>query len=335
MAKKIKVAIIGTGFIGDYHARALQTLPDVEVTVACGLPLEAAEKFAKRYGIKVVTTDAMSLIKRDDLDVAILGIPNKFHAPYALQFIKNGKDVLIEKPLAMNSKEGEQIIAAAEKYKRVVMVGHMWRFDTEINYIKKAVDSGMIGKIIKTKGYGIHENWGPGGWFTEKEMAGGGALPDMGIHAVDITRYLLGNPQPKQVYAKIGTYYGDYEVDDTGIIMVTWENGTTSIIESGWWQPHMDGPEAATRLYGTKGYASVFPTKLKFKIGGYPGEFNATMPQRSEHCDQVIYDRQMKHFIECVRKRETPVPGLKEGQIILNIIDAAYESSRTGKVVVL
>jgi predicted dehydrogenase len=335
MTKKINTAIIGTGFIGDYHARALRAMENVDITVACGLPLESAQKFAEKYDIKAATTDALSLVQREDIDAVIIGIPNKFHAPYALEFIKNGKDVLIEKPLAMNSKEGEQIIAATEEHKRVVMVGHMWRFDTEINYVKQAVDSGMIGKVIKTKGYGIHENWGPSGWFTEKEMAGGGALADMGLHPIDTVRYILGNPAPKQVYAKIGTYYGDYDVDDTGIIMVTWEDGTTSIIESGWWQPHMDGPESGTRLFGTKGYASVFPTMLKFKVGESMGEFKAPMPHRSEHCDQVIYDRQMTHFIDCIRKRKTPLPGLSEGQTILNIVDAAYKSSRSGKAIEL
>lgn len=330
---KINVALIGAGFIADYHARSLLNDENVEIVAVAALPLEAAQKFAKKYDIKHATDDALSLVGRDDINTVILGLPNKFHAPYAIAFLKDGKDVLIEKPLAMNSEEGNQIIKTAQENERVVMVGHMWRFDTEINYIKSVVDSGLIGSIIKTKGYGIHENWGPGGWFTQKELAGGGALADMGLHPIDTARYILGDPKPKQVYAKIGTHYGDYDVDDSGIIVVTWDNGTTSIIESGWWQPHMDGPEAGTRLFGTKGYASVFPTKLKLNIEGSPGEFIAPMPERGEHCDQVIYNRQMEHFIACIRDRKAPTPGLNEGQIIMNIVDAAYKSAQIGKAV--
>jgi predicted dehydrogenase len=330
---KINVALIGAGFIADYHARSLLIQENVKIKAVAALPLEAAQKFAKKYDINNATDDALSLVGRDDINTVILGLPNKFHAPYAIAFMKDGKDVLIEKPLAMNSDEGNQIIKTAQENKRVVMVGHMWRFDTEINYIKSVVDSGQIGTVIKTKGYGIHENWGPGGWFTQKELAGGGALADMGLHPIDTVRYILGDPKPKQVYAKIGTHYGDYDVDDSGIIVVTWDNGTTSIIESGWWQPHMDGPEAGTRLFGTKGYASVFPTKLKLNIEGFPGEFIAAMPEREEHCDQAIYNRQMEHFIACIRERKAPIPGLNEGQIIMNIVDAAYKSAQIGKAV--
>ncbi len=333
--KKINIAVIGAGYIADYHARGLQALANVEIAIVVDTTMEAAQKFAAKYSIKEVGTDAMSIVDREDIDAVVIGIPNKYHAPYALEFLKNGKDVFLEKPMAMNSEEGKEIMEVASATKQLVMVGHMWRFDTEVDHIKKVVGSGKLGKIIKTKGYGIHENWGPSGWFTQKKMAGGGALADMGVHAIDTVRYILGDPKPVTVYAQIGTHYGDYDVDDSGIIIITWDNGTTSIIESGWWHPHMDGPEAGTRLFGTEGYASVFPTFLKYKVEEFPGEFKAPMPEKSEHCDQVIYTLQMEHFIDCIRTRNQPSPGFKEGQVVLNIVDAAYLSSQTKEVVTL
>lgn len=120
---------------------------------------------------------------------------------------------------------------------------------------------------------------------------------------------------------------------DSGILMISWDNGTESIIESGWWQPHMDGTETATGLYGTKGYANVFPTYLKYKVGGVPGKFDVTLPVRTEHCEQGMYNRQMEHYVDCIRSRKQPVSGLTEGQIILDIVDATYLSSKTGEVV--
>ena len=333
--KKIKVAIIGTGFIADYHARGLQTLANVEIAIAVDIQPGSAKKFAAKYNIKEIVSDAMSIAGRKDIDAVILGIPNKFHCPYALEFLKNGKDVFLEKPMAMNSMEGIEIIDTSKKTLQLVMVGHMWRFDPEVNYMKKAVESGRLGKIIKTKGYGIHENWGPSGWFTQKEFAGGGALADMGVHAIDTVRYILGDPEPQTVYAEIGTFYGDYDVDDSGVLIITWDNGTTSIIESGWWHPHMDGPEAGTRLFGTRGYGSVFPTFLKFKEAGSREDFKAPEPAKSEHCDQVIYTRQMEHFIDCIRTRKQPSPGFREGQMVLSIVDAAYLSSQKKEVIKL
>ena len=326
----VNVALIGAGYISDYHARGLKLIDHVEIKVVAALPLDSAKEFAEKYDIPEATDDAQSIVSREDIDAVLISTPNKFHAPYAVEFLKNGKDVFIEKPMAMSVDEGEQIIHTAKQNDRIVLVGHMWRFDQEAQFIKSIVDSGELGNIIKTKGYGIHENWGPEGWFTKKELSGGGALADMGVHAIDTVRFILGDPEPKEVYAKISTNFGNYDVDDTGIIIITWDNGTISIIESGWWQPHMDGPEASTQIFGTKGYASLFPTLLKFNDEQKVNEFTIPEVYKTEHCDQTIYSEQMRHFINCIKERKQPNPGFEEGQVVLKIVEAAYKSSEIG-----
>ena len=331
--EKIKVALVGAGYIANYHARGLQSIPGVELAAVVAGSLQAAQDFAAKYNIVGAFDSIDPVVERSDIDAVVIATPNKFHAPYAIKFLKNGKDVFMEKPMAMSYEEGLTVKETAEANGRVVMVGHMWRFDTDVNYIKGIVDTGQLGRIVKTKGYGIHENWGPAGWFSNKELAGGGALADMGVHAIDTARYVLGDPKPTKVYAKIGTYYGNYDVDDSGIVMISWDNGAESIVESGWWQPHMDGPEAGTGFYGTQGYGSVFPTFLKMKVGDAPGRFDAKLPARTEHCEQGMYTRQMEHYIHSVKTRQEPVPGMTEGLIILRIVDAAYKSSETGEVV--
>ncbi|MUH34621.1 gfo/Idh/MocA family oxidoreductase [Zobellia amurskyensis] len=330
----IKIALIGVGYIADYHARGLQTISNVEIVCVISKHIESAKKFAIKYSIKEFYTDISKVTDNNEIDGVIISTPNQFHAPYAISFLKSGKDVFLEKPMGMNPKEGFQIDAAAKANNQLVMVGHMWRFDTDTNYIKEAIDAGTLGKIFKTKGYGIHENWGPEGWFTNKDLAGGGALADMGVHAIDTARYLLGDPKPTKVYARISTQFGNYNVDDTGIILITWDNGTESIIESGWWHPHMDGPEASTGVFGTKGYASLFPTLLKLKKGvEFSEKITPDLPEREDHCDQVIYTRQMEHFINCIKTRTTPKPGILEGQVVLDIVNAAYISSEKGQAI--
>jgi len=158
----------------------------------------------------------------------------------------------------------------------------------------------------------------------------------MGIHAVDTARFLLGDPQPESVYARIDTCYGDFDVDDTGIIIVNWDNGATSYIESGWWQPHADGPEAATQLYGTDGFGQVFPSYLEIPdaetqtVERVESDFP---PVREHHCTQNMYDNQAAYFVSCVRDGKEPQPGGLEGWINMKVVDAAHESSRTGRVV--
>ena len=330
----IKIALIGAGYIADFHARGLQTIPDVEIVAVVAKEMDEAKEFAQKYNIKDTYTEISDIIERNDIDAVIIGTPNQFHAPYAIEFLKSGKDVFLEKPMGISAEEGRQITEASIKYDQLVMVGHMWRFDEDTNYLKDIVQEGKLGKIFKTKGYGIHENWGPSGWFTKKSLAGGGALADMGVHAIDTIRYILGDPKPAKVYARISTNFGDYDVDDTGIIVITWDNGTESIIESGWWHPHMDGPEAGSGIFGTKGYASLFPTFLKITTGEDSfDKIVPELPKREDHCDQVIYTRQMQYFVECIKTREQPNPGFTEGQIVLDIVEAAYRSSKTGEVV--
>jgi predicted dehydrogenase len=140
------------------------------------------------------------------------------------------------------------------------------------------------------------------------------------------------------VYAKIGTHYKDFDVDDTGVIIVEWDNGTTSYIESGWWQPHMDGPEAATQLYGTRGFGQLFPTRLELPN---PAAQKVEIVQsgfkfpRKEHCPQSMYNAQLAYFVDCIRRNKTPNPGGLEGLINMKVVEAAYRSSETGKVVVI
>lgn len=332
----LKIAFTGAGYIANIHAQAAQNQPDVELVAVVARFSDKSEAFAEKFGIRCCYTSVEQLLDEGGADALVIGTPNFLHEPQAIAALERGVHVLVEKPMAMNATEAEQICEAAEKSRATLMVAHCWRFDKDVLWLKEQTDK--LGKIIRTKGYGVHAHWGPSGWFTQKELAGGGAMVDMGIHALDTARFLLGDPQPVSVYARIGTYYKDFDVDDTGVIIVTWDNGTVSYIESGWWQPHSDGPEAATQLYGTQGFGQLFPTGLELpnvneeKLDVIDAGFDFP---RAEHCAQSMYNAQMAHFIQCIRSGKMPVSGGAEGLMNMRIVDAAYESARTGKVVEL
>jgi len=333
MAKKIRIGVIGCGFIGHYHARAVAASEQAELVAAADSNPAALERFAALFPGVRTTLRFEELASMPDLDAVAIGIPNARHAPTTDRLLKAGKHVLLEKPMALNAAEAA-IIARTARQKGVrLQIGHCWRYDTEVNFLKQLVQQGTLGRIVKTKGYGIHTNWGPAGWFTRKAEAGGGALVDMGIHAIDTASYLLGDPAPLSVYAKIGTHYGSYDVDDTGVIVIEWQGGAVSVVESGWWQPHMDGPEAGTQLYGTLGYAQLFPTLVKLSLGSARGCFQPEFPPRVEHCEQAMYNRQMEAFVQAIRTRKPPRPDGELGTRIMKILDACYRSSRTGGVV--
>ena len=337
----MKIAFAGTGYINKIHAQAAQNL-GLELTAVVNHKADSMVEFGRRFGIARQYESIETLLKGGGVDTLVVSTPNYLHAPQTIAALKAGVHVMVEKPMAISAEEAEQMNEAAEASGATLMVAHCWRFDPDVLWLKE--QSAKLGKIIRTKGIGVHTHWGPSGWFTQKQFAGGGALADMGIHALDTARFLLGDPKPVSVYAKIGTYYKDFDVDDTGVIIVEWDNGATSYIESGWWQPHADGPEAATQLYGMEGFGQLFPTRVEIRKPR-PEVLEGTKEDRidviesgfefprKEHCPQSLYDDQLKYFVECVEKKQTPIPGGLEGLINMKVVDAAYESSRTRKVV--
>ena len=331
----MKLAFAGTGSINKVHARAALH-SGAELVAAANHKAESMAAFAHEFGIRRQYGTVEAMLKAGGVDALVIGTPNYLHASQAIAALQAGVHVMVEKPMATNAREAERMIAASEKSGAILMVAHCWRFDPDVLWLKKA--SKKLGQIIRTKGYGVHTHWGPAGWFTQKEFAGGGAMADMGIHALDTVRFLLGDPDPVSVYAKIGTYYKDFDVDDTGVSIVEWDNGTTSYIESGWWQPHCDGPEAATQLYGTKGFGQLFPTRLELPNATTQQidivESGAEFP-RSEQSSQSMYEAQMAYFINCIRTNKTPNPGGVEGWTNMKVVDAAYKSSKSGKVVAI
>jgi predicted dehydrogenase len=330
----MKIAFAGAGYIINIHAKAAKAQKDVELVAVAEKFADKANVFAQKFRIKHQYETVEQLLKAGGLDALVIGTPNFLHAPQAVAALKAGVHVMVEKPMAINTRQAEKMMDASAKSGAKLMVAHCWRFDEDTLWLKK--ESKKLGKIIRTKGYGVHTHWGPSGWFTQRQFAGGGAAADMGIHALDTARFLLGDPNPVAVYAKIGTYYGDFDVDDTGLIIVEWDNGATSYIESGWWQPHSDGPEAATQLYGTQGFGQLFPTKLELpnvKTQSLDLVKSGFKYPRREHCPQSMYDGQMAYFVDCIRKNKTPIPGAREGLVNIKVLDAAYKSSRTGNVV--
>jgi predicted dehydrogenase len=309
-----RVALFGCGWIQDFHARGVLEHGDTLVAVANHRE-ETARAFAERHDIPRVTTDWLTLAADPEVEAAIVSTPNALHAPQSIALLRNGKHVMVEKPMAISVAECDQMIEASRESGASLMVAHCWRFRDEVIAMRDRIAAGELGEVVKTRGYGVHAGWGPSGWFTERALAGGGALVDMGVHAIDTARFLLGDPSPGRVCATIGTRYaeGRYTVDDDGILLITWGNGTNSIVESGWWQPHLGGLEADTEVYGTKGYARIWPDE--------PAAADY------EHCTQPMYSAQAAEFLDAIREGRRPRPSGEDGRVVMQVAEDAYRSA--------
>ena len=295
----LRLALLGHGFIGRIHHQAADAC-GLEVTRIC------------RSG-----DDWHEAVAAADVDAVVIGTPNAVHHPQALAALECGKHILVDKPLALDLAQAQEIADAAQQAQRTLLVGHMWRYRDEVRAVRDRIAAGSIGRPVRTRGYGVHAGWGPSGWFTDPALAGGGALIDMGIHAIDTARFILGDPAPVRVRASIGTAHGTYDVDDDGVVLIDWSNGVRSVVECGWWQPRLDGVEADTEVYGTGGYERIWP------------QFTAATPAPSDyvHCSLPMYQAQMADFAHCCRTGDTPLASAAVGLTAMRIVEAAMRDA--------
>ena len=190
-----RLAVLGCGWVADMHTRAAATA-GLTVAGVANHRLESAERFASEHGIERVTTDWRALVSAPDIDVVVVCTPNALHAEQSIAALEAGKHVLCEKPMATTVVDAEAMLEAAARHDRLLLVLHPWRHHEAVIAVRDAIAAGELGRVVRTHGYGVHADWGPGGWFTDPALAGGGALVDMGIHAIDTARFLLGEPQP-------------------------------------------------------------------------------------------------------------------------------------------
>jgi predicted dehydrogenase len=243
--------------------------------------------------------------------------PNSLHAEQSIAFLDAGQHVMVEKPMAMDVAEADAMVAAADRSSACLMVAHCWRFHPDVLALRGRIAAGELGEVVKTRSYGVHAKWGPSGWFVDPALAGGGALADMGVHAIDTARFLLGGPEPVRVCAAVGTRYSDIAVDDDAVLLISWSNGTNSVVESGWWQPHLGGLEAETEVYGTGGYARIFG-------------FTEPPTPDYEHCPQSMYTAQMAEFVAALHEGRPPLPGGADGRVVMRVVEDAYRSAGVG-----
>ena len=334
---KVRIAILGSGIIARYHARACRSTPAVELAAAANWRPESLAALAREWEIPRTTTSFEELAADPSLDAVIITLPNFLHCQEALRMLAAGKHVLVEKPMAMNAAEAREMVAAAEQAGRLLMVGHLWRFDDHVGWLQRAIAEGLLGELVKTKGYAVHPaGVGPAtGWFVDKDKAGGGVIMDMGIHAVDTARYLLGGARPVRVYAQAGIRYGRDEVEDDAALVVHWDSGAYSLIETAAWQSFQEAPEGAAQVWGTKGYGRTFPSELRLELAGVRGTFAPVFPPRQEQCDWPMYQKQIAHLADCIRTGRKPSPGGEDGLLMMQVMDAAYESARAGQAVAI
>ena len=215
-SKKMRVGIIGTGWIAEAHIEAYKRQPDVEIVAAADLIPGKAAAFMKKFGVEGVKTDYASHKEMIDdkslkLDAVSICTYNRQHAVPAIYALENGINVLLEKPMCVTIEEAAEIVRAEKKSGKVLSIGFQPRFDPNMQMIKKIVQSGELGQIYYVQTGGGRRRGIPtpfGTTFIEDKTAGLGALADIGCYSLDLVLNALGNPKPLTVSGYKSAFFG-------------------------------------------------------------------------------------------------------------------------------
>lgn len=276
--KKIKVGIIGCGFIANgKHLPSLAKFDDVEVVAFCDIIIERAQASAKNYGgtDALVCEDYRDVLARTDIDVIQVCTPNVSHSEISVAALESGKHVMCEKPMAINAAEAKAMLDASKKTGKLLTIGYQNRYREDSLYMKSMCEAGDLGEIYLGKAFATRRRGVPTwGVFMDKEKQGGGPLIDLGTHALDLTLWMMDNYEPVTVlgstFDKIGKLGSpangmgpwdpdEYEVEDSAFGFVKFSNGATVMLEASWAINMILSNEAMTMLCGTKGGADMFP----------------------------------------------------------------------------
>lgn len=341
-SKKYGFGIIGCGVIADFHANALFDLPgDAYLVGVADVRRDAAERFAKKHGIRAFASPE-ELLACPDVDVVNICTPSGFHAETAVRAADAGKNVIVEKPMAITKEQLDAIEAACARNGVLLSSIAQSRFSHGVRMAKQAMEDGLLGKLvcadISMKYNRTQEYYDSSAWRGTRAIDGGGALMNQGIHGVDLLLYLAGDV--KSVYAVSKTLARRIEVEDTLSAVLEFRNGAVGIIQAT--TSVYPGYPRRLELNGDRGSIVLNETSIvRWDIQNAEKQDVVVQPdfQSSASTPTAIStDGHTKQFADVIRALRTggkPLIDEHEGRRPVDLILAVYRSAEEGRPVFL
>ena len=342
--EEIGLGFAGLGWPGYQHATAARTLPGVVAAAACDLGGERREKFAAEFSPRRSYEQYDDLLADPAVDAVVISLPNFLHHSATIAALRAGKHVLCEKPPAMNVAEIEAIRREVRARGLVYAFSRQSRFSNRMLAARRLVEDGALGTVYFAKAKWVRSRGipsGTGGWFLEKEKAGGGALIDIGIHALDAAWYLAGCPRPVSVFGQVTQHFRHtlpagvrYDTDDGAYAAIRFEGGLMVHLETSWAANLTDAVPASswtghelidTILYGNQATLRLNPLTL-FTMDGMERRDTAltTGPENPG------FELQMDDFLAAIRTGTPPVNNVDQAVSLMKMLMAIYDSSAAG-----
>jgi predicted dehydrogenase len=350
----VRAGVVGLGWAGRQHMNAYDEQADVELVALAGMEADQLELLGDKYGIAPEHrfADWKDLVAAGCVDVLSIATPTTLHAPIATAALDAGIHVLSEKPMAETGDVAQTMVDAARRNGKVLDVSFNHRRRGDVQVLKQLIDAGVLGDIYYAKAGWLRREGipGMGSWFTRQAKSGGGPLMDIGVHMLDMSLHLLGEPvvtaATAATYAEFGprgkgaAAYGlgrktdvtadDFDVEDLATAFLRLDGGGTLLLESSWaqWIPY---DQCYVTLYGSEGGASIEwggePRDPYRKLGiwteknGVPAELQPVVPPDGHHLETVI------QFLAAVRSGAAAEHDGSEALVRAKIVDACYASA--------
>lgn len=357
MSKTFKIGIIGCGGIANgKHMPALKNQPNAEMVAFCDIVEERAKEAAEKFGVPgaKVYTDYKELLKDESIEVVHVCTPNDSHADISIAAMEAGKHVMCEKPMAKTAADARRMRDAAKRTGRKLSIGYQNRFRADSQYLKKICSEGELGEIYYAKAHAIRRRAVPTwGVFLDEEKQGGGPLIDIGTHALDLTLWMMDNYEPKVV---LGTAFhklsqrqnaanawgpwdpAKFTVEDSAFGMIVMKNGATIMLESSWALNTLSTGEARTTLCGTEGGADM-QDGLRINGEKHSRLFMNQIQLDAKGVDfydgrkESPADLEAREWLRAIEQDTDPVVTPEQACVVSEILEAIYESAKTGKAV--
>lgn len=353
MSRKIKVGVIGTGSISNEHIDAYLKNDSVELYALCDINREQLELMGRKHGITRLYESKEEMLSLEELDAVSVCTWNNAHAECAIAALNAGKHVLCEKPMSVSAADAEAMKAAADRNNKLLMIGFVRRFGNDCEILKDFLANGTLGELYYGKATYLRRHGNPGGWFGDKSRSGGGPLIDLGVHVIDLTRYLAGNPRPVSVYGvtfqklfdrknirnktgyrSVSQSQNDIcDVEDLATALVRFDNGFVLSIEASY-SLNIKNNMANIELFGTKGGAKLDPQlEMYVDMNGYMANIN--LAEDTALNFNGLFAKEINHFVSCITDGIECRNPASDGVEIMKILNAIYESAQTGHEVLL
>jgi len=345
MEKILKVGVVGLG-MGKSHIKGFQLHPQAEVVALADLNKDLLAQQSQEFQVAAQYEDYREMLAQEHLDVISIATPNFLHLPIALAAFDAGCHVLCEKPMALNTAEANTMLTAARQAGKRLMINFSYRFTPQALALRQQVDDGVLGQVYYARTVWLRRHGIPrfGGWFGQKKLSGGGPLIDLGVHRLDLALWLMGYPRPVSVIGNcVQAIAGDlarqsgkqFDVEDFAAGYVQFANGATLCLEASWASHIKEQELMETRLLGTKGGARHFNVNE-----GYDFQVELYVEKHGMHYDLTLHDfpkqpthNPMYHFVDAIVKDQPHIATGEEGVIVMEILDALYQSAATGQPV--